>query len=325
VGDVTPARDWRAPRALGRRGPHVTGLGLGTAPIGNMFSGVRDRDARATVDAAWDAGIRYFDTAPFYGYGAAERRLGHALKARKRDEYVLATKVGRVLDPAGAGTERAPTIFRDVGDVEPRFDYSRDGVLRSIDESLTRLGTDRIDVALVHDPDLHEDDALAHAFPALVDLREQGVVRAVGCGMNQFQMLSRFVARVDLDCVLLAGRYSLLDRGGAGLLAQCAERGVGVVLGGVFNTGVLVDPDVHQTYDYAPASSDVLARARRLRDACAAHGIALGAAALQFTLRHPAVSTVLVGARSAAEIDLDVEFAAARIDDDTLRDIAQTA
>jgi len=286
----------------------VSALGLGTAPIGNMFTGVSDADARATIDAAWDAGIRYFDTAPFYGYGAAEERLGRALRGRPRDEYMLATKVGRVLDPAGS--ERAETVFRDVGDVEPHFDYSRDGVLRSFEESLTRLGTDRIDVLLVHDPDLHEKEALRTAFPALVELREQGAISWVGCGMNQHQMLSRFVAQADLDCVLLAGRYTLLDRSGDALLEQCHERGVRVVLGGVFNTGILIDPDDHATYDYAPASRAMLDRARRLRDACADHGIPLGAAALQFALGHPAVHTVLIGARSAAEIQVDTGFAA---------------
>jgi D-threo-aldose 1-dehydrogenase len=323
VGDVSAPGNWRAARPIGRRGPAVTGLGLGTAPIGNMFTRVTDEDAQAAVDAAWDGGIRYFDTAPLYGHGQSEQRLGRALRDRPRDEYVLATKVGRVLDPAG-NAGRAPTIFTDVGDLEPRFDYSRDGVLRSLDESLTRLGTDHVDVALVHDPDLHEHDAVAHAFPALLDLREQGVVTAVGAGMNQSEMLERFVAQVDLDCVLLAGRYSLLDRGGADLLARCEAHAVGVIIGGVFNTGVLVDPDVHTTYDYAPASSAVIARARRLRDACAAHGIALGAAALQFAMRQPAVTTVLVGARSRAEAQQALEFAAAPIDDDVLQDIART-
>jgi D-threo-aldose 1-dehydrogenase len=319
VGDVT-APGWRTLRPLGARGPAVTGLGLGTAPIGNMFTGVSDDDARATVDAAWDGGIRYFDTAPLYGHGTSERRLGDALQDRPRGEYVLATKVGRVLDPAGA--ERGATIFTDVGELEPHFDYSRDAVLRSLEESLLRLRTDHVDVALVHDPDLHEDEALANAFPTLLQLRDEGVVRAIGAGMNQHEMLGRFVERVDVDCVLLAGRYSLLDRGGIGLLEQCAARGVGVMLGGVFNTGVLVDPDAHRTYDYAPASTDVLARAHRLRVACAERGIALGAAALQFALRHPAVTTVLVGARSRAELEFDLEFAAERITDDVLAEIA---
>jgi D-threo-aldose 1-dehydrogenase len=301
----------------------VAALGLGCAPIGNLFRGVTDDDARATVDAAWDAGIRYFDTAPLYGHGVSERRLGRALRDRARNEYTLATKVGRVLRPAAGA--RPPTVFTDVGDLEPEFDYSRDGILRSVDESLARLGLDRIDVALVHDPDDHEHDALRDAFPTLMRLRDEGVIAQVGCGMNQHEMLARFVDRVDLDCVLLAGRYSLLDRSGSELLAQCAARGVRVVIGGVFNTGVLIDPDGHPTYDYETAPDAVLDRARRMRTACAAHDVPLGAAAVQFALRHPAVTTVLVGARSAAEVELDVRFAAVPIADDVLEEIAAVA
>jgi D-threo-aldose 1-dehydrogenase len=309
---MTALDDW-SKRPLGRRGPAVTALGLGCAPIGNLFTGVSDDDARATVDAAWDAGIRYFDTAPLYGHGASERRLGRALRVRPRDDYVLSTKVGRVLRPAGR--ERSETIFTDVGDVEPEFDFSHDGVMRSIEASLERLGTDRVDVALVHDPDDHEDDALRDAFPTLLRLRDEGVVAAVGCGMNQTAMLERFLACVDIDCVLLAGRYSLLDRSAADLLAHCAGRHVGVIIGGVFNSGVLVDPDAHPTYDYAKAPTAVLERARRLRAVCEARGVALPAAALQFAMRHPAVTTVLVGARSRAEINLDVGYAATPVDD----------
>ena len=319
MAPVIAADNWSAPRSLGRRGPSVTGLALGCAPIGNLFSGVSDDDARATVDAAWDAGIRYFDTAPLYGHGVSERRLGLALGSRPRSDYVLSTKVGRVLRPARA--ERPATIFTDVGDLEPEFDFSRDGIVRSLEESLVRLGTDRVDVVLVHDPDDHEPDALRHAFPALLRMRDEGVVSAVGCGMNQAAMLERFVARVDLDCVLLAGRYSLLDRGGAALLAQCAEREVGVILGGVFNSGVLIDPDAHPIYDYSAAPLAVLDRARRLRSVCEARGVALGAAALRFVMRDSAVSTVLVGARSAAEVDLDVGYAATAIEDDLFREL----
>lgn len=304
---------WRTRRPLGARGPAVTGLGLGCAPIGNLFAGVTDADARAAVDAAWAAGIRSFDTAPQYGHGLSETRVGAALRARPRDQYVLSTKVGRLLRPP---TVAAPTVFADVGPLAPVFDFSRDGVRRSIDESIERLGVDRIDVALVHDPDDHEADALAHAFPALVQLRDEGVVSAIGSGMNQAAMLERFVEQVDLDCVLLAGRWTLLDRSGAALLDRCAERGVGVVLGGVFNSGVLVDPDHAPTYDYAPAAAAVVDRARRLRAVCEAHGTTLPAAALQFAGRHPAVTTVLVGARTAAEVDLDVAWASDPLPDE---------
>ena len=295
-------------RRLGRRGPAVTGLGLGTAPLGNLFSTVTDADADATVDAAWDAGIRFFDTAPLYGYGLAERRLGRALKGRPRDEYVLATKVGRLLRPSSDAP--TSTIFTDVPDLEPVSAYSRDDTLRSIDESLERLGLDRVDVVHVHDPDDHEADAMTGAFPALIELRDQGVIGAVGVGMNQWEMLDRFVQRVDLDCVLLAGRYTLLDRSGAEvLLPHCAERNVGVVIGGVFNSGLLADPDANHTYDYVPASESLRARARQLQTIAHSGGVTLRAAALQFALAHPAVTSVVVGARTAQEVHDDVDDA----------------
>jgi D-threo-aldose 1-dehydrogenase len=289
---------------------------LGCAPLGNLFSAVSEEDAAATIDAAWDAGVRLFDTAPLYGNGLSERRLGATLATRPRDEYVLSTKVGRLLREPLAGAA-LDTIFADAPQLDPVFAYSRDAVLRSIDESLVRLGLDRIDIVHVHDPDDHEDEALAGAFPTLIELRDQGVIGAVGCGMNQWQMLDRFVDRVDLDCVLLAGRYSLLDRSGAEvLLPHCAERGVGVVLGGVFNSGLLADPHHNTTYDYASAPDALVARAQAMARACSEYGVSLTAAALQFALRHPAVSAVVVGARSADEISADVAAAAAPIPDD---------
>ena len=294
----------------------VTRLGLGCAPLGNLFSAISDDDATATVDAAWDAGVRLFDTAPLYGNGLSERRLGAALTTRPRDEFVLSTKVGRLLREPPPGTA-LDTIFVDVPNLDPVFAYSRDAVLRSIDESLTRLGLDRIDIVHVHDPDDHEHEALTGAFPTLIELRDQGVIGAVGCGMNQWQMLDRFVERVDLDCVLLAGRYSLLDRSGAEvLLPHCAERGVGVVLGGVFNSGLLADPHHNTTYDYVSAPDALVVRARAMAQACGERGVSLTAAALQFALRHPAVSAVVVGARSADEVRADAAAATAPIPDD---------
>jgi D-threo-aldose 1-dehydrogenase len=271
-----------------------------------MFTELSDEDAAGTVAAAWDVGIRCFDTAPLYGHGLSERRLGDALRTYPRDAFVLSSKVGRVLEP---DPDFDPGIFRVPRGLVPRFDYSRDGVLASVDASLDRLGLDRIDVLLVHDPDDHETDALAGAFPALIELREQGVVRAIGAGMNQHEMLERFVAQVDLDCVLLAGRYSLLDHSGAPLLDACAARGVGVLLGGVFNSGVLASDVDEATFDYAPASDEVLDRTARLREACGHHGVPLPAAALDFALGHPAVSAVVIGAREPGEIRADVEWA----------------
>jgi D-threo-aldose 1-dehydrogenase len=292
---------------LGRTKLDATRLGLGCASIGNLFSAVDEAQATATIDAAWDAGIRLFDTAPLYGHGLSEMRLGRALEHRRRDEYVLSTKVGRVLDP---GADRG-TIFVDVPALTPRFDFSSDGVRRSLDESLERLGVDRIDVVHVHDPDDHADEALVGAFPALCALRDEGVIGAVGAGMNQAELLTRFVREVDLDCVLLAGRYSLLSRTGLReLLPLCAERDVAVIVGGVFNSGLLADPRPGATYNYAPANEQMLDAALRLDDVCRAHAVPLKAAALQFPFGHAAVTSVLVGARTPDEIRSNVELLA---------------
>lgn len=288
-------------------------LGLGAAPLGNLFTAITDDEATATVAAAWDGGVRFFDTAPQYGHGLSETRLGRALASYPRDEFVLASKVGRLLRRV---EPRPASAFRDIPDVDPVFDFSRDGVLRSIEESLTRLGADRLDIVHVHDPDEHEAEALATAFPALIDLREQGVIGKVGCGMNQAEMLSRFVDRVDLDCLLLAGRYSLLDRKGAALLEQCAARGVEVIIGGVFNSGLLAQPEVGATFDYVAAPAELVAQARAMQSVCGEFGVALPAAAVQFALRHPAVGVVLVGARSAEEIESDVAYADTSLPDE---------
>lgn len=292
----------------------MTRIGLGTAPLGNLFEAVAEDAAAATVAAAWDVGIRYFDTAPQYGHGLAETRVGRALSGHPRDEFVLASKVGRLLRHTDG--PRPPTSFRDVPDVDPVFDLSRDGVLRALDESLHRLGTDRLDVVHLHDPDDHERAALDSAFPTLFELRDQGVIGKVGCGMNQWSMLARFVTDLPLDCVLLAGRWTLLDRTGADLLDLCLDRGVDVVLGGVFNSGLLARPDADATFDYATAPADLVAKAIAMRTVCAEFGVALPAAAVQFALRHPAVGTVLVGARSVSEVAADVAHAAAPLPDE---------
>ncbi len=266
---------------------------------------VSDVDAAATVDSAWAAGVRFFDTAPLYGHGLSELRLGKALGPRDRDSYTLASKVGRLLcQPTGP---LPATMFVGAPALVPTPAYSRDDVLRSIEESLIRLSVDRLDIVHVHDPDDHEAEALSGAFPALVQLREEGVIRAVGCGMNQAEMLERFVERVDLDCVLLAGRYTLLDwRGGDRLLPLCVERGVGVIVGGVFNSGLLAGPNITQTFDYAPAQVAMVERAMAMRSACERHGVSLTGAAIRFALNHPAVCSVVVGARSAGEFCADV-------------------
>jgi D-threo-aldose 1-dehydrogenase len=278
-------------------------LGLGGAPIGNLYTEVVEADWRGTLDGAWDAGVRFFDTAPLYGHGLSEARFGAALAPRPRAEYVLSTKVGRVLVPDGPNGPPEPTIFAAVPPVHPVFDFSKEGVLRSLEASLDRLGLDRVDVVHVHDPDDHAEEALGGAFPALRRLRDEGVIGAVGAGMNQAEMLARFVREAGVDCVLLAGRYTLLDQAGLrGLLPLCERDGVTVIAAGVFNSGLLADPRPGATYDYAEAPSELVDRAQRLAQVCARHDVPLRAAALQFPLGHPAVRTVLVGARTREEM-----------------------
>ncbi|EOD63337.1 aldo/keto reductase [Amycolatopsis vancoresmycina] len=257
-------------------------LGLGTAGLGNVFGEVGDEAAAEVVTAAAAAGVRYFDTAPYYGSGLAERRLGRALPP---GPFAVSTKVGRTL--AGGG------CF---------FDFSADAVRRGIEGSLGRLGLDRVDLVYLHDPDDHEEEAATAAWPELCRLRDEGVVSAIGVGMNQWEMPARFVERLDVDVVLLAGRYTLLDRSGERLLDLCGERGVGVVLGGVFNSGLLIDPRPGAWFDYAPAAPEVLARARRMRDVAAEAGYDLAACALAFAAAHPAVTSVLAGVTSAAQL-----------------------
>ena len=257
------------------------------------------------VEAAWQAGIRFFDTAPLYGHGLAERRLGEVLRTKPRDEFVLATKVGRLLRE-GAPPDPSQS-YKGVPAVNPVFDFSYDGVMRSVEESLTRLGLDRVDVLHIHDPDDHFDEALSGAYQALDRLRQEGSIKAVGAGMNQAEMPARFARAANFDCFLLAGRYTLLDRTGAhDLLPLCEERGIAIIAGGVFNSGILANPGPGATFDYRAAPADLVRQAERLRLTCARHGVELKAAALQFPLRHPTVASVLTGCRSVAEVEENV-------------------
>jgi D-threo-aldose 1-dehydrogenase len=293
-------------RYLGRTGLAVTELSLGGAPLGNLYASLDDETAAATVDTAWRSGIRCFDTAPHYGLGLSERRLGAALAGRPRDEFTVSTKVGRLLVPKThpSGSDLAAGF--DVPDDLTRvFDFSRDGVLRSLDASLRRLGMDCVDVVLVHDPDEHLDRTIAETIPALVELREQGVISAVGAGMNHWQPLRRIVAESDVDTVMVAGRWTLVDRSAAPLLDACAERGVGVLAAAAYNSGLLARawPADDARFDYTPASAARLALAREYADVCHVHGTTLPHAALQFPLRHPVVTSVVVGMRSPGEVE----------------------
>lgn len=295
-----------ATTTLGGTDVEVTRLGLGTSPLGGWPTAVDPGTGRATIEAAWSAGLRYFDTAPFYGYGQSELWLGEVLAGHDRDSYVLSTKVGRRLEPRRP-TDRPP-MFQGARPYEAVFDFSYDGTRRSLDDSLERLGIGRIDVALVHDPDDHLDDALDGALAALADLRREGVVRAIGAGMNWSDPLTYLIERADLDCVLVAGRYTLLDHSALDeLLPVATARGVSVVAGGVLNSGILADPNPGATYFYAPAQPEVVARARELQHVCADFGVPLLAAAVQFPLAHPRVAAEVIGARSPGELDHNIE------------------
>jgi len=289
----------------------LTSLGLGCAQLGNLYRPTPDADARATVDAAWELGVRYFDTAPHYGLGLSERRVGAALAERPRDELVLSTKVGRLLEPVTEVTGDDDEGFAVPATHRRRRDYSRDGILRSVAASLERLGLDRIDVLFVHDPDEHYAEVLDGAYPALHELREQGVVGAIGAGMNQAEMLADFARNTDMDLLMLAGRYTLLEQAALDdLLPTCEARGVRVVAAGVFNSGLLARdaPPDDAKYDYGDAPAGLVARARRIAAVCERHGVRLPAAALAFPRAHPAVASVCVGARSPAQIRRNAEL-----------------
>jgi len=294
---------------IGRTGLDVTRLGFGGASIGGLFTAVRDEDATATVERAWDLGVRTFDVAPLYGLGAAERRMGQALAGKPRDDFVLSTKVGRLVVPRdsippGADVDEQDANYPHGDPVGLVFDYSGDGVRRSIEASLERLGLDRIDIALIHDPDDHWEAAIDDAYPALARLRDEGVIRAVGAGMNQSAMLARFAREGDFDVFLLAGRYTLLDQEAlAELLPLCVQRGVGILIGGAMNSGVLADPRPGSRFNYVTAPDAVVERARRLAAVCARHDVPLRAAAIQFPLAHPAVRSLIAGVRRIDHLD----------------------
>jgi D-threo-aldose 1-dehydrogenase len=297
--------------AIGSTGIEVTRLGLGLAPIGGLYSPVSEQQARDTVEKAWDLGIRYFDVAPLYGNGLAETRAGAVLRDKPRESFVLSTKVGRLLRPGGADRQR---IWAEPADLTPVFDFSADGVRASYAESLTRLGLDRADILHVHDPDDFLASVLTDALPALVEMRSQGRIGGVSAGMNQTAMLVEFVRSGLLDSVLVAGRYTLLDQSAASsLLPLCASSGVSVIAAGVFNSGILADPRPDSTYDYGPASSALVSRALAIQEVCTSHGVPLRAAAIQFPLTSPAVTCVLVGARSPGEVADAVEMASVSI------------
>ncbi|WFE49401.1 aldo/keto reductase [Micromonospora sp. WMMD1155] len=284
----------------------LTELGFGAAQGGNLYRTTTDEEFASAVDRAWEAGVRYYDTAPHYGLGLSERRLGAALRERPRDEYVVSTKVGRLLVPSPQDAQLRDSEGFDVPASHRRvWDFSRDGVLRSIEASLDRTGLDRVDVVYLHDPDDHWEQAAREAVPALVELRDQGVVGAIGAGMNQSAMLARFVRETDVDVLMCAGRYTLLEQGAADdLLPAATNRGVGVVVAGVYNSGLLSRerPPADAVYNYQQAPTELIERARRIAAVCETYGVTLPQAALAFVRRHPAVVSTVVGVRDGAQV-----------------------
>ncbi|MBI4306724.1 MAG: aldo/keto reductase [Chloroflexi bacterium] len=314
-----------------KTGAKVTRLGLGGAPLsgmklaGGLYGGSAYNEALRIIRRAYDLGVRYFDTAPLYGDGRSEVRYGNALSGFPRNSFVISTKVGRVLNPTGNGASVPPDGLPNLKAV---FDLSRDGILRSLEESLKRLRMDRVEILLLHDPDVEnlEEAANRTAFPTMLELREKGVVKAIGTGMNQWEMPLRFIRRFDLDVVLLAGRYTLLDHTGLPeFLPECEKRGVKVIVGGPYNSGILArDLNGPVSFNYQPAPVDLVARARALKAVCDRHKVDLKAAALQFVLAHPAIATAIPGAQSVSELEENVSMASAKIPADLWRELKAT-
>jgi len=291
---------------------YISKLALGTAPLGGLFTAVSDEQGQATVLAALDSGINFIDTAPLYGHGNAERMIGSVL-SKTNKEYVISTKVGRVLkkfapeeiagkvDGLAAFIGVDPTIF-------PVFDFSRDGILRSIQESLERLNISSIDIALIHDADDRIDEAIKNSYPVLDELRSQGVIKGIGVGMNICSYATKAVKEMDLDVILIAGRYSLLDQSAQEVLfRECLKKQTGVMVGGVYNSGVLANPTPESTYNYVPVTPEILSKVKQIQALLLDFDISLTAAAIQFPLRHPAVTCVLTGSRSVTELNANIK------------------
>ena len=286
-------------KALGKSGLVVTRIGLGCAPLGGLYGDIPESQALEVVRRALSLGMNLIDTAPLYGYGKSEIRIGKALQGIRRDAVVLASKVGRLLVPVEEGDTSQDAQWADPPPVRPRFDFSYDAVMRSFEESLKRLNIERIDILHIHDPDNHYPEAIRGAYPALDKLRSQRVIRAVSAGMNQCELLARFAREGDFDCFLLAGRYSLLEQGALDeLFPLCEKRNIGILLGGTYNSGILAaDLRPGAKYNYADAPQEVLDRARGLQTVARRYRVSLKAAASQFALAHPAVTAIIPGTR----------------------------
>jgi D-threo-aldose 1-dehydrogenase len=303
-----------------------TKLGLGMAPLGNLYRAISDEDAQAVMDRAWNAGVRYFDTAPLYGLGLSETRLNSLLRGKDRDSYVLSTKVGRLLKATTQDKRDSPDKWFDVPARNEVYDYTYDGVMRSVEFSLERLGVDRIDILYVHDIDLANhgsqevldaklNELMAGGYDALVSLRDQGIIKAFGAGVNEWEPCQWMAERGDFDLFLLAGRYTLLEQEALeSFLPLCEERGIGVIIGGPYNSGVLATgPKPGAFYNYEPAPENVLNRVAEIEKTCTAHGVRLVDAAFQFPQRHPAVVSVIPGGQGLTEMESNLMAESAEI------------
>lgn len=319
------ARHWER---ISGKALSFTELGFGTAPLGNLYKAISEDEAQATLQAAWDTGCRYFDTAPLYGLGLAETRLNHFLRGKPRDDYVLSTKVGRLLEACAADERTGIGKFFDTPSRREVYDYSYDGIMRSFEISLERLGVDRIDILFAHDLDIfnHGSQAVVDTMlaqfmegghKALVSLRDQGVITAFGGGINEWQPAQWLAERGDLDIFLLAGRYTLLEQDSLeSFLPLCVERGIGIVLGGPYNSGILATgPVAGAHYFYDPAPPEIMDRVGRIQSVCETHGVKLIEAALRFPLHHPNVVSTIPGGQSAAQVHNNAEVLAAKIPD----------
>jgi D-threo-aldose 1-dehydrogenase len=311
---------------LGNGGLDFTELGTGGGPLGNLYRAITEAEAEATLVAAWDGGCRYYDTAPLYGLGLAETRLGHFLRGRTRDDYVVSTKVGRLLEVCPPERRTGIGKFFETPSRREVYDYSYDGIMRSLEDSLERLGLDRVDILLAHDLDIYTHGSRAEAdrrvdqfigsgYDALLALRDEGVITAFGAGINEWQYGQALAERGDFDLFLLAGRYTLLEQEALdSFLPLCRARGIGILLGGPYNSGILATgPKPGAFYNYDPAPEQILDRVRRIEAVCEAHGVPLIAAALQFPLHHPSVVSVVPGGQSAGQVRANLEVLATPI------------
>ena len=313
-------------RRTAKRDVQPTELGLGAAQLGNLYRETTDAEALGAVDVAWERGIRYFDTAPHYGLGLSEKRLGGALARHDRADYTVSTKVGRLLVPSPETAHRVDEGgFAVPAATRREWDFSRDGILRSLEGSLQRLGTDRVDIVYLHDPDSHWAEASTTGIDTLIELREQGVVGAIGAGMNQSAMITEFIRQTDVDVMMLAGRFTLLEQGALDeLLPLALERGVGIVAAAIYNSGLLSAPRpaADARYDYQQAPPELLARANAIADVCERWGVTLPDAAVAYPLRHPAVVSVVLGTRTEEQVASNVSRYETVISDGLWADLA---